>query len=74
MMQLLIERGAITTATDHNSSTPLHLSCLKGHQKCTVSVEQYFKLCIMACVHGYTYTSLLQMSQECFAMLIFFRI
>lgn len=43
LVELLIEHGAIVTATDHNSSTPLHLACLKGHQKCTVSDPQVLR-------------------------------
>lgn len=37
---MLLEEGALVSATDHNSSTPLHLACQKGHQKCTVSYVQ----------------------------------
>jgi ankyrin repeat protein len=37
---VLLEQGALVSATDHNSSTPLHLACQKGHQKCTVSKRE----------------------------------
>ena len=37
IVTVLLEQGALVSATDHNSSTPLHLACQKGHQKCTVS-------------------------------------
>ena len=36
VVQLLLEHGAIVGATDHHSSTPLHLACQKGNQKTVV--------------------------------------
>jgi hypothetical protein len=33
LVSLLVENGALVTATDHHSATPLHLACQKGHQK-----------------------------------------
>jgi hypothetical protein len=32
LVSLLLDQGALVTATDHNGSTPLHLACQKGHQ------------------------------------------
>jgi ankyrin repeat protein len=40
IVTVLLEQGALVSATDHNSSTPLHLACQKGHQKCTVSKRE----------------------------------
>ena len=36
LVSLLLEQGAIVTATDHHGSTPLHLACQKGHQSTVV--------------------------------------
>ena len=36
LVGLLLEQGAIVTATDHHGSTPLHLACQKGHQSTVV--------------------------------------
>ncbi|XP_064398066.1 ankyrin repeat domain-containing protein 27-like isoform X2 [Halichondria panicea] len=33
LASVLLEHGALPSATDHHSSTPLHLACQKGHQK-----------------------------------------
>ena len=44
IVTVLLEQGALVSATDHNSSTPLHLACQKGHQKCTVSQREGEKL------------------------------
>lgn len=39
LVSLLLEQGAIVTATDHNGSTPLHLACQKGQQSTVVSYD-----------------------------------
>ena len=36
LVGLLLDQGAIVTASDHHGSTPLHLACQKGHQRTVV--------------------------------------
>ena len=36
LVSVLLDNGAIVTATDHHGSTPLHLACQKGHQRTVV--------------------------------------
>ena len=48
VVQLLLEHGAIVGATDHHSSTALHLACQKGHQKCAVRKGMLFMLVLIA--------------------------
>ena len=40
LVGLLLENGALVTATDHNGSTPLHLACQKGHQRAVVTTKK----------------------------------
>ena len=39
MTDLLIRRGAVVNGTDYHGSTPLHISCQKGHQSVAVSTH-----------------------------------
>jgi ankyrin repeat protein len=43
-VSLLVENGALVTATDHHSATPLHLACQKGHQKTVVRNKKNSKV------------------------------
>ena len=33
---MLIQKGALTDATDYQGLTPLHIACQRGHQSVTV--------------------------------------
>ena len=57
IVQCLMERGAVVTAADHHSSTPLHLACQKGHQSCVVRAEGYSYIYMVGylCMVGYLY-------------------
>ena len=52
LVSVLLSYKALLSATDHHSSTPLHLACQKGHQKCTVRECQLW-LSVHACMHMY---------------------
>ena len=41
MTDLLIRRGAVVNGTDYHGSTPLHISCQKGHQSVAVSTHTF---------------------------------
>ena len=43
LVSLLVENGALVTATDHHGATPLHLACQKGHQKTVVRSEIFVR-------------------------------
>ena len=42
--EMLLERGSVVAATDYHGSTPLHMACVKGHQRIVVSGVSYLEL------------------------------
>ncbi|XP_070616397.1 ankyrin repeat domain-containing protein 27 isoform X2 [Erythrolamprus reginae] len=41
LIDLLVSKGAVVTATDYHGSTPLHLACQKGYQNVTLLLLHY---------------------------------
>ncbi|XP_032087211.1 ankyrin repeat domain-containing protein 27 isoform X3 [Thamnophis elegans] len=41
LVDLLVSKGAVVTATDYHGSTPLHLACQKGYQNVTLLLLHY---------------------------------
>ncbi|XP_060537592.1 ankyrin repeat domain-containing protein 27 isoform X2 [Pantherophis guttatus] len=41
LIDLLVSKGAVVTATDYHGSTPLHLACRKGYQNVTLLLLHY---------------------------------
>nr|XP_025039493.1 ankyrin repeat domain-containing protein 27 isoform X2 [Pelodiscus sinensis] len=41
LIDLLISKGAVVSATDYHGSTPLHLACQKGYQNVTLLLLHY---------------------------------